>query len=196
MEPDPNSVNDSPPVPDDRHGNLAIADWVRRHAPLIRAGGNVLDLACGKGRHSRFFLDLGMVVTAVDRDVRGVRDLITNPAAEIIEADLEGEEVPGELGGGWPLGERHFDGVVVVNYLHRPLFPNILAAIAPGGVLIYQTFATGHEKLGRPRNPDFLLRENELKDSFTPDLEVIDFQQGKITRPAPAIVQQICCRRP
>lgn len=157
--------------------------WVRRFAALIPPGP-VLDLACGKGRHSRFFLKAGRNVTAIDIDLSGVADLLTNPAFEAIEADLES-------GAPWPLSERRFAGVVVTNYLHRPLFPSILAAVADGGVLIYETFAAGNERFRRPRNPDFLLQPGELLERVRGRFRVLAYEDLEQTEPFPACVQRI-----
>lgn len=112
----------------------------------------MLDLAAGRGRHSRLLLELGYRVTAVDRDASGLTEL---PGVEAIAADLED-------GSPWPLPDRHFAGIVVVNYLYRPILPRIAASLAPGGVLIYETFGAGQERYGKPRNPDHLLRPGEL----------------------------------
>ncbi len=147
----------------------------------------MLDLACGGGRHVRHLLTRGHAVAAVDRDLSGIRDLLGTPQLEAIEADLEG--------GPWPLAGRRFAGVVVTNYLHRPLLPAIVAAVAPGGVLIYETFAAGNERFGRPRNPDFLLRPGELLDVVAGHLEVIAYEHLEVRRPRPAMVQRIAARR-
>ncbi|MGE5268403.1 MAG: class I SAM-dependent methyltransferase [Thiohalocapsa sp.] len=155
--------------------------WVRRFAPLIRAGGRVLDLAAGAGRHTRLLLDMGFAVTAVDRDAAALQPL-AGPHCEVREIDLEGGE-------GWrPVGG--YDAVVVANYLYRPLLPPIAAALAADGILIYETFMAGNERFGRPRNPDFLLRPGELLEAFAP-LTVIAFEQGEVTRPRPAMVQRL-----
>jgi SAM-dependent methyltransferase len=127
--------------------------WVRRFAPLIRAGGRVLDLAAGAGRHTRLLLDMGLSVTAIDRDVDLLRDL-AGSRCEVRALDLETGDLDGVVA---RLGDGH-DGIVVTNYLYRPLLRPLAAALAPGGVLIYETFMTGNERFGRPRNPDFLLR--------------------------------------
>jgi SAM-dependent methyltransferase len=157
--------------------------WVRRFAPMIPPGP-VLDLACGKGRHSRFFLKAGRNVTGVDIDLTGVADLLTNPAFEAIQADLES-------GAAWPLGQRRFAGVIVTNYLHRPLFPAILAAVEDGGLLIYETFAAGNERFGRPRNPDFLLQPGELLDRVRGLFRILAYEDLEQTEPFPACVQRI-----
>ena len=126
--------------------------WVKRFAPLIREGGLVLDLAAGRGRHSRLLLEGGFTVRAVDRDASALRPL-AGPHCEVRRIDLES-------GAGWQLGDG-YDGIVVTNYLHRPLLRGIASALAPNGILIYETFAHGNERLGRPRTPDFLLRPGE-----------------------------------
>jgi SAM-dependent methyltransferase len=159
--------------------------WIVRFADLLPTGGHVLDLACGGGRHGRYFLDRGHPVTALDRDVAA---LSPRENLEIIQHDLEAD-------GPWPLGGRRFAAVVVVNYLYRPLLPAIIQAVAPGGLLLYDTFAAGNEAFGRPANPDFLLRPDELTDAVAGELEVVDFFQGRIERPRPAMKQQICARR-
>jgi SAM-dependent methyltransferase len=173
-----------PPYP--RH---PPSQWVRRFAPLIpKPGGGkswVLDLACGGGRHTRFLLDLGYKVVAVDRDVSDLSDLKPGPDLEIIETDLED-------GGPWPLGSRRFHGIVVTNYLHRPLFPALLAAIEGSGVLIYETFARGNERHHRPRNPDFLLNRGELLELISAPFHIVAFEQGMVECPRTAVVQRIC----
>ena len=154
--------------------------WVRRFAPLISRGGRVLDLAAGNGRHSRFLLELGFAVCAVDRDISALGPLAAY-GCEVRKIDLES-------GGPWPLGNG-YQGIVVTNYLHRPLLPAIGRA-APGGVLIYETFAHGNERFGHPRNPDFLLRPGELLEAFAM-LTVIAFEQGEVSAPRPAVIQRI-----
>jgi hypothetical protein len=163
----------------------APSAWVRRFAPLIRQGGHALDLAVGAGRHTRLLLDMGFRVTAVDRDVEALRSL-AGPRCSVREIDLESgapESVLGALGGG-------YDGIVVTNYLHRPLLPVLAEALAPGGAVIYETFAAGNERFGRPSNPDFLLRPGELLEVFA-GLSVITFEQGEISLPRPAVIQRI-----
>ncbi len=164
-----------------------ISPWIRRFSHLVTDGARVLDLAAGGGRHSRWFLDRGCRVTAVDRRIDALRVDAAGKAArlEIVQADLED-------GSPWPLGERRFDAVVVVNYLWRPLFPVILDALAPRGVLLYETFAEGQATLGKPRNPDFLLAPGELLTVVRNRLQVVAFEQGRITTATgPAIKQRI-----
>lgn len=158
--------------------------WVSRFAPLVPAGGAVLDLACGKGRHTRLFLERGHPVTAVDRDVSHLGDAVRDDRATVIEADLEA--------GSWPLEGRTFSGIVVTNYLHRPLMPHLIAALAPGGVLIYETFAKGNEAYGKPRNPDHLLGPGELLDVFGERFAVVAYEYGHVTAPRPSVIQRIC----
>lgn len=148
-----------------------------RWAPRIKRGP-VLDLACGEGRHARFFRDLGFDVVAVDREPVSIQKI------EFIRADLE-------QGHSWPLAGRRFGGIVVTNYLHRPLFPKLVESLAEGGVLIYETFMLGNERFGKPSNPDFLLRPGELKEAFR-ELELLGFEESEVARPKPAVVQRIC----
>ncbi len=159
--------------------------WIERFADRVPAAGHVLDIACGGGRHSQFFLGRGHPVTALDRDVSR---LTPQAGLEIIQHDLED-------GRPWPLHGSQFAAVIVVNYLHRPLFPNIIASIAPGGLLLYDTFAVGNEAFGRPSNPDFLLREGELETVVGDEFDVIEEFHGQVTEPKPAVKQYICAIR-
>ncbi|BBO21055.1 MAG: SAM-dependent methyltransferase [Rhodocyclaceae bacterium] len=166
------------------HGHsLEASAWVRRHAPLIAPGGRVLDLACGRGRHARLLAGMGFAVEAVDRSGEDLAELAGLPNVATRQADLEG--------GPWPYAGRAFDGIVVTNYLHRPLFPHLAATLAEGGVLIYETFMSGNERFGRPSNADFLLRSGELLEAFV-GLRVVAFEQGKVALPKPAVVQRLC----
>lgn len=162
--------------------------WVERFAPQVPAGGGVADIACGSGRHGRLFLDRGHPVLFADRDASRVADLAGRKGVEIAEADFED-------GGGWPLAGRQFAGVVVTNYLWRPILPRIVALVGPGGLLIYETFAEGNEAYGRPRNPDFLLRAGELFEAVRGRLEVLAYEQCLVERNGPAVVQHIAARR-
>lgn len=165
----------------------APSPWVTRFAPLVPGNnGPVLDLACGNGRHARHFLTLGHSVVAVDRDTAAVADLASNSHATVTCADLE-------KGAGWPLADHKFAGVIVVNYLHRPLFGHLLDALNPGGVLIYETFACGNEQFFKPRNPDHLLRSGELIDVVKDRLQIVGYEHGLVeTGPLPGIIQRIC----
>jgi SAM-dependent methyltransferase len=160
----------------------APSPWVTRFARLIREGGRVLDLAAGSGRHACYLAGLGFDVTAVDRDTRGLAGF----QGKIVALDLEAGR-PWRLGGGW-------DGIVVTNYLHRPLLPAIVSSLAEGGIVIYETFAQGNERFGKPSNPDFLLAPGELLAAFAA-LHVIAFEQGVIETPRAAVIQRIAAAR-
>ena len=160
--------------------------WISRFAKLAPKGGQVLDLACGSGRHCNFFLDLDHPVTALDRDIG---NLSPRDRLEIIQHDLESRSP-------WPLENRQFSEVVVVNYLFRPLLPTLISSVAPGGLLLYDTFAVGNEAFGRPNNPDFLLQAGELKVVVAEELSILNYFHGPLEQPKPAIKQQICARRP
>jgi SAM-dependent methyltransferase len=165
------------------HGILAPSAWVVRWAPLMTQG-TVLDVACGEGRHARFFAARGLQVVAVDREPPQAP---FGPGVRFVQADLEGA-------GPWPLAGERFAGVVVTNYLHRPLLPRLAESLAPGGVLVYETFMAGNERYGKPSNPEFLLRAGELLEAFR-DLTVVAFEQGNVARPKPAMVQRLCALR-
>ena len=162
------------------HDIVAPSAWVARCAPLITRG-RVLDLACGSGRHARLLAGLGHEVTALDREPQSLA------AVRFVQADLED-------GSPWPLPGEQFQGIVVANYLHRPLYPLIERALAPGGVLIYETFMAGNERFGKPSNPAFLLAPGELWTAFA-GLHVIAFEQGLSLQPKAAMVQRLCARR-
>ncbi len=166
----------------------AVSPWILRFAEWVRAGSEVLDLACGAGRHTRFFLERGCRVLAVDRDVSALADLRGNPHLEALEFDLE-------HGPNHPLAGRQFDAVIVANYLHRPLLADLVGAVAPAGLLLYETFAAGNERFGRPRNPDFLLRPGELLDAVRGRLRVLAYEDLEVREPHPAAVQRIAARR-
>ena len=155
-------------------------------AGLIAPGAAVLDVAAGGGRHSRFFADRGHRVMALDRDTSR---LSAQPGIEIVEADIED-------GSPWPLPGRTFGAVVVTNFLHRPLFPTLLDALAPGGVLLYETFMAGNERFGEPSRPAFLLKDGELLDRVRDRLSVTAYEARMISEPRMAMVQRIAARRP
>ena len=166
------------------HGSPdAPSPWVERFAPLIVAGGSVLDVACGQGRHSRLLAARGHPVTGVDRDTVALAALADTPGVTTIVADLEA--------GPWPFTDARFDAVLVTRYLHRPLFPSLLASLAPDGVLIYETFAAGNEAFGKPSRPDFLLAPDELLTVVGARLTVVAFEQGVTTGEGPQVVQRI-----
>ena len=163
--------------------DLPPSPWVTRYAHLVPAGAQVLDLAAGGGRHSRLFAARAAEVTAVDRDASALAALEGLAGVRTHCADLEA--------GGWPFADRSFDAIVVTNYLHRPLIDTMLSALAPDGVLLYETFAAGNERHGRPSSPDFLLRPGELLECVRGRLTVVAFEQGEIGPPRPAVVQRI-----
>jgi SAM-dependent methyltransferase len=157
---------------------------VVRFLPGVPGNGLVLDVACGSGRHLRAALDGGLRVVGIDRSLDGCRDLAGRPGVELIEADLETGAPP-------PFAGRTFDAVVVTNYLWRPLMPAIVAAVAPAGLLVYETFAAGNERLGRPRNPDFLLQPGELLSAVDGRLTVVAYEHVRLDGPD-RIVQRLC----
>ena len=172
------------PTPTQGHRVDGPSEWVARWARHIAPHGVVLDLACGSGRHSRFLAAQGFRVCAVDRDPQALGALVEMAGVAVRLADLEL--------GAWPLEGMKFDGVVVTCYLHRPLFPRILEALSPAGVLIYETFAAGNERFGRPSNPDFLLRPGELLEVVRGRLRVAAYEDLEVTTPRPAKIQRIC----
>ena len=167
-------------------GETASA-WVARWSAGVPSDSCVLDLACGGGRHARLFAARGCRVTAVDRDPTLAQVFAGERNIDFITADLEI--------GAWPLGDARFDVIVVTHYLHRPLFPALEAALAPGGLLIYETFAAGNAAFGKPSNPDYLLQPRELLDVFGATLKVLAFEDGFSAEPKPAMLQRIAARR-
>lgn len=147
----------------------------------------VLDLACGQGRHARFLAGLGFGVEAVDRDATALETLRGIPGISTRCVDLEA--------GPWPYGGFRFAGIVVTNYLWRPLLPYLMAAMDKGSLLIYETFMLGNERFGEPSNPAFLLRPDELRHFTRKHLELIAFEQGEVATPRPAVVQRLCAVR-
>ena len=172
----------------DLHDLRTPSGWVVRWAERLPSGGRVLDVASGNGRHARYLAGRGHLVEAVDRDPVALSGLADVPGVSTRCADLEN--------GLWPYEGDSFSGVVVVNYLHRPLFPHLLAALAPAGVLIYETFAAGNERYGRPSNPAFLLKPGELLEAVRGRLRVIAYEDLYVADPKPALVQRICAARP
>lgn len=156
------------------HGDGPPSQWVQRWAHLIQPAGTLLDVACGTGRHTRWFAARGCAVTAVDRDAAALQGL--QGIARTVIADLEGDP--------WPLPGERFSTVVVTNYLWRPLLPDIAHSIAESGVLIYETFAAGNASVGKPSNPDFLLKPGELLQfAQAHGLRVVAYEDGFASRP-------------
>ena len=174
------TVVNTPPSP---HGGDAPSTWVRRFAHLARAGGTVLDVACGQGRHLRWFAAQGHAVTGVDRSPEA--HAACAGIGEFVLADLEN--------GPWPLDGRRFDCVLVTNYLWRPLLPTLVQSVATGGVLLYETFARGNETVGKPSNPAFLLEPGELL-RVCGELRTVAYEDGFIAEPA-RFVQRIAAVR-
>jgi SAM-dependent methyltransferase len=166
---------------------VAPSPWVLRFAHLVPPGARVLDVACGNGRHALFFAARGSTVDAVDRDAALAAVFSDQARVRFLAADLEG--------GPWPYPGRRFDAVVVTNYLHRPLFADLLDALADGGVLLYETFAAGNEAFGRPSNPAHLLAARELLEVVGRRLHVLAYEDGVVARPRPARVQRLCALR-
>lgn len=158
--------------------------WIERWSHLVQSGSHVLDVACGSGRHVRWFAQRGCVVTGVDRDAAAVAPL--HELANVTVADIENSP--------WPFADRQFDVVVVTNYLWRPLLPTLIAAVAPGGLLLYETFAQGNEQFGRPSRADFLLKSGELLQSIEGRLEVLGYESGRLESPS-RVVQRIAARK-
>ncbi len=154
------------------HGTEAPSAWVQRWAHLVQPNSQVLDVACGRGRHMRFLASLGHHLTGIDRDPEAIAAVAA--LGEAVQADIEN--------GPWPLPERTFDAVIVTNYLWRPLMPHILASLAPEGVLIYETFAAGNESVGKPSRPDFLLTPGELL-SLCQGLHIVAYEDGFLDSP-------------
>ena len=159
--------------------------WVWRFSSLVRPGAAVLDVACGHGRHMRWFAQRGHPVTGVDRDPEAIA--VARAWGDAVLADIEH--------GPWPFADRRFGAVVVTNYLWRPLLPTLLNAVEPGGVLLYETFAQGNETVGKPARPDFLLRTGELLALCSgAGWRVVAYEDGFLT-PPDRFVQRISAVR-
>ncbi len=165
------------------HAVAPPSPWVQRWSHLVPAGGTVLDVAAGYGRHTHWFCELNHPVALVDIAQEAIYFVanLNLPNCETLVADIES--------GPWPFAQRQFDGVVVTNYLWRPLLPAIVACVAPGGVLIYETFAAGNETVGKPSRPDFLLQPGELL-TVCAGLRVVAYEHGFLDNP-PRFVQRV-----
>lgn len=178
----------TPSVP--LEGGADPSPWILRWSHLVAPGGAVLDIAAGGGRHARWFAKRGHGVVAIDRAEAALATLGGIEGVEPISADLEN-------GSSWPLpGEQRFAAVVVTNYLYRPLLPRLASFLAPGGILLYETFARGNETIGKPSNPAFLLAPGELLEAVRGRLTVVAYEDGYVARPRAAFVQRICAVLP
>ncbi len=166
------------------HGSAAPSPWLTRWAHLFPPGATVLDVACGSGRHVRWLAARGLRVTGVDRDAAAIAALAA--IAEVRAADIEAAP--------WPWPGRHWDAVLVTNYLWRPLWPALLDAVAPGGWFVYETFAAGNETVGKPSRADFLLEPGELL-RVCAQWRIVAYEDGFVDRP-PRFVQRVVARRP
>ena len=167
------------------HLGSAPSPWVLRFASLVASEGRVLDVACGAGRHARLFASLGHLVDAVDRDINGF--VHVPKSVRLLQADIES--------GPWPYMGEKFAGVVVTNYLYRPLITTLIGCVAPGGAFIYETFAAGNERYGRPARAEFLLQPGELLEVVRGQLRVLAFENIYVALPKPAMVQRIAAWR-
>lgn len=179
-----NSLSLKPSTIAANHGAQAPSEWIARFAHLVRPRGQVLDLACGMGRHTRFFSALNHALTSIDKAPEATQSVAD--IAEVITADIEN--------GPWPLQGSSFDAVVVTNYLWRPLWPQILASVKPGGVLLYETFGQGNEAYGKPSRPDFLLAPGELLQVCA-GWTMVAYEHGLLRQPD-RVVQRITAIRP
>ena len=149
------------------HSTVSPSDWVRRWTHLIPVGARVLDLACGRGRHMQWLQEQGLTAVGIDRDAQALS--VASAFGEVVQADLENQA--------WPLTGQNFGGIVVTNYLWRALWPDLLATLQPQGVLIYETFALGNQSVGKPANPEFLLRHGELLEVCR-GLRIVAYEDG------------------
>jgi SAM-dependent methyltransferase len=179
---------------DERERHLRITNpspWVARFSTLVAKNVNVLDIAAGGGRHSRLFLNQGNFVTAIDKNTIALGNLPNQSNLEIIEYDLEADNSVFKRGNS--LFAKTFGAIIVVNYLYRPLFSSLIDALAPGGLLIYETFALGNEAYARPRNPDHLLKSGELLELVTGRMQIVAYEHGVVENgDIPGVKQRLC----
>ena len=168
----------------DTHGAQAPSSWISRFAHLVQPQGQVLDIACGLGRHMRLFHAQNHRVVGIDQSQAAI-DAVAN-LGQAIQADIEN--------GPWPLPGQQFDAVVVTNYLWRPLWPQILDSVKPGGLLLYETFAQGNEAFGKPSRADFLLAPGELLE-VCEGWTIVAYEHGQLRQPE-RVVQRIAAIKP
>ena len=166
------------------HEGQPPSAWVQRCSDLLKPCSTILDLACGSGRHTHYLAGKGHDVTALDKNPEALSKISSSIGIRPYEFDLET--------GSWPFSERKFDAIVVTNYLYRPILQNIVDALSPSGILIYETFMSGNERFGRPSNPDFLLMPNELINLVHEKLQVLLYEAGRVNDLKPALIQRIC----
>ncbi len=169
-------------------GPLLPSPWVERFYGEIKHNGHILDVACGAGRHFPLGWSSGKRLTGVDRDLTKLARFQERPEIQLIAADLEDGSPP-------PFRGIRYDGVIVTNYLWRPILPDIVAAVAPDGILIYETFGDGQELFGRPSNPEFLLQPGELLAAVAGHLRVLAYEHAQVRHPD-RIVQRIAAVGP
>ena len=171
-------------MPNSHDSIVKPSSWVVHFAPLIPKGALALDLACGAGRHSHLLANLGHSVLAVDQDISAIQAIHSSaisPKCFNLEEDT------------WPLSGSKFGGIVVTNYLYRPHLDRLPELLEEGGILIYETFAQGNEKFGKPSNPNFLLNPGELLAfAVRHSLKVLAYEDIYLDEPKPAMVQRIC----
>lgn len=156
------------------HATESPSPWVQRWSHLITPASRVLDVACGHGRHMQWLASQGHSCLGVDRSEQALA--AASRWGQTLMADIENAP--------WPLADQHFGAVVVTNYLWRPLWPQILAAVQSGGVLLYETFAQGNETVGKPSRPDFLLSPGELLQVAAQNgLRVVAYEDGFASAP-------------
>jgi SAM-dependent methyltransferase len=169
---------------------MTASPWLIDNAELLPRGGRVLDVACGRGRNALWLAQSGFVVRAIDRNAEAIAAL--GDQARQLSLDIATAVVDLETNPPPDLGHAVYDAIVVFNYLHRPLFPSLRAAVKPGGVIVYQTFTTRQAELGHPRNPAFLLRDGELAELVAP-FEILKSRQGEFDG---SFIASIVARRP
>ena len=175
-----------------RNSTSRPAQLLLEHLDLftdLRLPGPILDVACGDGHNGIFLATKHLAVVCCDKsrealDRAGKLAKEQGVHVELWQVDLEGEGIN-------PLPEESYGGIIVFRYLHRPLIPSIRKALRAEGILMYETFTVEQPKFGKPHNPDFLLKPNELQAWFQ-DWMIIHFFEGIKDDPKRAVSQIIC----